>query len=212
MLHRGLCFLARGVWHHNILPPVQWQRKTVHRAPGRRWVSVVVVILSSRPWWPTKIKLSKEVFMVNSLTYKKKFHLGDYTSTHDPPSWYCCSQRENHPTSNGAHRVLHKYRTSRVAAIWMRGQPTEWRHGLEQRGKEFSFRQLLDKFWPWRLTKSHKTSTPWSYLIRHKNFPTKWRSILTIEELLYSNPTGYWVLRQDLRKTYASKDKHIVCM
>jgi hypothetical protein len=49
-------------------------------------VSVVVVILSSGQWWSTKIKLSKEVFMVNSLTYKKKLYLGDYTSTHHPPS------------------------------------------------------------------------------------------------------------------------------
>ena len=29
---------------------------------------VVIVILSSRPWWSTKIKFSKEIFMVNSLT------------------------------------------------------------------------------------------------------------------------------------------------
>ena len=37
---------------------------------------MVVVILSSRPWGSTKIKLSKEVFMVNSLTYRKKFTSG----------------------------------------------------------------------------------------------------------------------------------------
>ena len=88
--------------------------------PWRRGVSVVVVMLSystSRPWWSTKIKLSREVFIVNSLKYKKKLYLADNTSTHLPPSWCCCSQRENRPTSNGARRALHKYRTLRVAAI-----------------------------------------------------------------------------------------------
>jgi len=42
----------------------------------RRGVSVVVVTLSSRPWGSTKIKLSKKVFMVNSLTYRKKLTSG----------------------------------------------------------------------------------------------------------------------------------------
>ena len=56
--------------------PVATQNASRCRASSlkswRRGVRVVVVIFSSRPWWSTKIQLSKDVFMVNNLTYKKK--------------------------------------------------------------------------------------------------------------------------------------------